>query len=103
TSQHPPRVNPCPPEPSPAPAASCTSRSTASRAASACVIACPVCGTTVFHTEEGYEDRSVAIAISASADLNFPSRRMWFTSTTYASHVETCVGPGLRRDDGKSG
>lgn len=34
---------------------------------------CPVCGTSVFHTEEGYEDRSVDVAVGASADPDFPS------------------------------
>jgi hypothetical protein len=33
---------------------------------------CPVCGTTVFHTEEGYEDRSVGVAVGALADPDFP-------------------------------
>ena len=33
---------------------------------------CPVCGTTVFHTEEGYENRSVAVAVGAFADPSFP-------------------------------
>ena len=33
---------------------------------------CPICGTTVFHTEEGYEDRGVAVAVGAFADPNFP-------------------------------
>jgi hypothetical protein len=33
---------------------------------------CPVCGTTVFHTEEGYEDRSVSVAVGAFADPGFP-------------------------------
>ena len=33
---------------------------------------CPVCGTSVFHTEEGYEDRSVSVAIGAFADPGFP-------------------------------
>ena len=32
---------------------------------------CPVCGTTVFHTEEGNDD-SVAVAVGALADPNFP-------------------------------
>ena len=36
---------------------------------------CPVCGTTVFHTEEGYEDRSVAVAVGAFADPAFPPPR----------------------------
>jgi hypothetical protein len=33
---------------------------------------CPVCGATVFHTEEGFEDRSVAVAVGAFADPAFP-------------------------------
>jgi hypothetical protein len=36
---------------------------------------CPVCGTTVFHTEEGFEDRSVAVAVGAFADPGFPPPR----------------------------
>ena len=34
---------------------------------------CPVCGTTVFHTEEGYEQSSVAVAVGAFADPSFPA------------------------------
>jgi hypothetical protein len=34
---------------------------------------CPVCGTTVFHTEEGYEQSSVSVAVGAFADPNFPA------------------------------
>ncbi len=33
---------------------------------------CPICGSTVFHTEEGYEDRSVSVAVGAFADPTFP-------------------------------
>ncbi|HWA62976.1 MAG TPA: GFA family protein, partial [Caulobacteraceae bacterium] len=33
---------------------------------------CPVCGTSLFHTEEGYEDRSVSVAVGAFADPSFP-------------------------------
>lgn len=33
---------------------------------------CPVCGTNLFHTEEGYEDRSVAVAVGTFADPSFP-------------------------------
>ena len=32
---------------------------------------CPVCGTNVFHTEEGYEQRSVSVAVGAFADPGF--------------------------------
>lgn len=47
---------------------------------------CPVCGTTVFHTEEG-RDASVSVAVGAFADPGFPApqvsvydcrRHSWF-------------------------
>jgi hypothetical protein len=34
---------------------------------------CPVCGTSLFHTEEGYEQRFVSVAVGAFADPSFPS------------------------------
>ena len=33
---------------------------------------CPICGTTVFHTEEGH-DESVSVAVGAFADPSFPA------------------------------
>lgn len=36
---------------------------------------CPVCGTNVFHTEEGAERSYVAVAVGAFADPNFPPPR----------------------------
>jgi len=33
---------------------------------------CPVCGSNVFHTEEGFEDRSVSISVGSFADPGFP-------------------------------
>ena len=33
---------------------------------------CPVCGSTVFHTEEDVPARSVAVAVGAFADPSFP-------------------------------
>jgi hypothetical protein len=33
---------------------------------------CPVCGTTVFHTEDG-NDKSVSVAVGAFADPSFPA------------------------------
>lgn len=33
---------------------------------------CPVCGSTVFHTEEGREHASVAVAVGGFADPSFP-------------------------------
>jgi hypothetical protein len=34
---------------------------------------CPVCGSTLFHTEEGFEERSVSVAVGAFADPGFPA------------------------------
>ena len=34
---------------------------------------CPVCGTTLFHTEEGHEHSSVSVAVGAFADPEFPA------------------------------
>lgn len=36
---------------------------------------CPVCGTNLFHTEEGVGDRSVAVAVGGFADPSFPAPR----------------------------
>jgi hypothetical protein len=33
---------------------------------------CPICGSTVFHTEEGYEATGVSVAVGAFADPSFP-------------------------------
>jgi hypothetical protein len=33
---------------------------------------CPVCETTLFHTEDGYEDSYVAVAVGTFADPDFP-------------------------------
>jgi len=33
---------------------------------------CPICGSTVFHTEDGFEDVSVSVAVGALADPGFP-------------------------------
>src|SRR5579871_5455042 len=34
---------------------------------------CPVCGSQVFHTEEGQEDQFLMVAVGAFADPNFPA------------------------------
>ena len=36
---------------------------------------CPVCGTNLFHTEEGHEDSSVSVAVGSFADPSFPPPR----------------------------
>jgi len=37
---------------------------------------CPVCGTTLFHTQEGYEQSFASIAVGAFADPGFPPPRI---------------------------
>ena len=37
---------------------------------------CPVCGTTLFHTEEGDESSRVSVAVGAFADPGFPAPRI---------------------------
>lgn len=37
---------------------------------------CPVCGTSVFHTEEGLEHAGVSVAVGAFADPSFPAPRV---------------------------
>ena len=34
---------------------------------------CPICGTTLYHTEEGREQSSVGVAVGAFADPDFPA------------------------------
>jgi hypothetical protein len=34
---------------------------------------CPVCGTTLFHTEDGHEHQGVSVAVGAFADPRFPA------------------------------
>ena len=36
---------------------------------------CPVCGTNLFHTEQGYEQSHVAVAVGCFADPDFPPPR----------------------------
>jgi len=36
---------------------------------------CPICGTTVFHSEDGY-DESVSVAVGAFADRGFPAPQL---------------------------
>ncbi|HMD28892.1 MAG TPA: GFA family protein [Steroidobacteraceae bacterium] len=54
---------------------------------------CPVCGTTVFHTEDGYNE-SVSVAVGAFADPAFPAPRV----SVYDSrrHPWVQLPPGTR-------
>jgi hypothetical protein len=55
---------------------------------------CPVCGTTVFHTEEG-DHESVSVAVGAFADPAFPAPRV----SVYDSrrHPWIQLPPGMQR------
>jgi hypothetical protein len=37
---------------------------------------CPVCGSNLFHTEEGYEGPGVSVAVGAFADPDFPAPKV---------------------------
>jgi hypothetical protein len=49
---------------------------------------CPICGTSVFHTEEGYEHASVSVAVGAFGDPDFPPPE----DSVYHSRRHTWVG-----------
>ncbi|HEU4730900.1 MAG TPA: GFA family protein [Kofleriaceae bacterium] len=55
---------------------------------------CPVCGTTVFHTEEGHEQASVSVAVGAFGDPSFPAPR----ASVYdcRRHPWVQLPPGIR-------
>jgi hypothetical protein len=57
---------------------------------------CPVCGTTVFHTEDGH-DESVSVAVGAFADPAFPAPQV----SVYDSrrHPWVRLPPGLQAFD----
>ncbi len=52
---------------------------------------CPVCGTTVFHTEEGDEGR-VSVAVGAFADPGFPAPQVSVYDSRRHSWVELPAG-----------
>lgn len=58
---------------------------------------CPVCGTNLFHTEEGREGASVAVAVGAFADPDFPPP----TVSVYdcRRHLWVTLPPGTRAYD----
>ena len=53
-----------------------------------------MCGTSLFHTEEGYEDRGVSVAVGAFADPGFPPPKV----SVYDSrrHPWVRLPPGTR-------
>ena len=53
---------------------------------------CPVCGTTVFHTEEGHDD-SVGVAVGAFADPAFPPPR--YSIYDSRRHAWVRLPPGM--------
>jgi hypothetical protein len=55
---------------------------------------CPVCGTTLFHTEEGRDQSSVAVAVGAFADPSFPPPRASVYDCRRHSWVQ--LPPGMR-------
>jgi hypothetical protein len=55
---------------------------------------CPVCGTTLFHTEDGYEDSRVSVAVGAFADPGFPPPRASVYDSRRHSWVQ--LPPGVR-------
>ncbi|MFD2263256.1 GFA family protein [Lacibacterium aquatile] len=58
---------------------------------------CPVCGTNLFHTEEGYEARGVSVAAGCFADPNFPSPQVSVYGCRRHSWVE--LPPGIATHD----
>jgi hypothetical protein len=54
---------------------------------------CPVCGTTVFHTEAGHSE-SVSVAVGAFADPGFPAPRV--SVYDFRRHPWVSLPPGTR-------
>ena len=54
---------------------------------------CPGCGTNLFHTEEGYEDRSVSVAVGGFADPGFP--RPQDSVDDHRRHPWVVLPPGI--------
>jgi hypothetical protein len=58
---------------------------------------CPVCGTNLFHTEEGFEDQGVSVAVGGFADPDFPPPRA--SVYTCRKHAWVQLPPGVRACD----
>jgi hypothetical protein len=58
---------------------------------------CPVCGTTVFHTQEGRENEEVLVAVGAFADPSFPPPQ----DSIYGNrrHPWVQLPPGIESDE----
>jgi len=59
---------------------------------------CPVCGTTVFHTEEGH-DGTVGVAVGAFADPTFPPPRVSVYDSRRHSWVQLPPGTSVFAKD----
>jgi hypothetical protein len=58
---------------------------------------CPLCGTTVFHTEDGHEQFSVSVAVGAFADPSFPAPRV--SVYDCRRHAWVALPPGTMAHD----
>ena len=58
---------------------------------------CPICGTSLFHTEEGVERSSVSVAVGAFADPSFPAPEDSVYDCRRHSWVQ--LPPGIRTYD----
>jgi len=58
---------------------------------------CPVCGTTLFHTEEGHEQSSVSVAVGTFADPRFPAPQVAVHDCRRHPWVQ--LPPGVRAYD----
>lgn len=62
---------------------------------------CPVCGTTVFHTEDGHNE-SVGVAVGAFADPNFPAPRVSVYDSRRRRDGETNTLLPVKSSNGKT-
>ena len=58
---------------------------------------CPVCGTTVFHTEDGCEESSASVAVGAFADPGFPAPQVSVYDCRRHHWVQ--LPPGMKTHD----
>ena len=58
---------------------------------------CPTCGSNLFHTEEGFEDQGVSVAVGCFADPDFPPPRD--SVYTCRKHAWVQLPPGVSAYD----